>query len=103
MDLPKGRTAPPLFLQPLLRGITMLCIMAMAEAAGAVLSPLVRGGRHVSFRFACDSPRLSASSFVPGAEAVEQAVEPWTGEIEQSGLPLEEGRAYRGHIWVAAQ
>ena len=29
-------------------------------------------------------------------------MEPWTAEIEQSGLPIEKGRAYRGHVWVTS-
>ena len=26
----------------------------------------------------------------------------WVGEIEQSGLPLEKGRAYRGYVWATS-
>ncbi len=79
------------------------------------LTPLVRDGRHVQFDFWDDaSPEChsvvqslppsqfgSESDSESGPES-EAMMEPWSAEIEQSGVPLEKGRAYRGHVWVTS-
>ena len=79
---------------------------------------LVRGGRVVAFRFPCPSAAVARSvSSVrardgSGSEPEEDdepvpddtPVAPeGTGEVEQSGLALEAGRAYRGYVWVASR
>lgn len=75
---------------------------------------LVRGGRVVLVRFPCPqeiaeiggcgggggSKSPSSGPTAPGARSTLPPLR--QGEVEQSGLPLERGRAYRGYFWARA-